>query len=86
MLTRMNLFRRRSVVILLTMASALSLFLAGLAYVLREEDNYSRIEEHLYLGGAVASPPWGTRAVLNLCEKEDPYTLCVSHLGADPRQ
>ena len=30
------------------------------------------------MGGAVAAPPRGTRAVLNLCEKEDPYR-CEFH-------
>jgi hypothetical protein len=35
--------------------------------------NYSRIEEGFYLGGRVAAPPPGTRAVLNLCETEDCY-------------
>src|SRR5262245_58388021 len=39
----------------------------------REPPNYSRIEEGLYLGGFVMKPPSGTRAVLNLCESEDPY-------------
>jgi hypothetical protein len=36
-------------------------------------DNYSQIEEGLYQGGFVEKPPWGTKAVLNLCEVEDPY-------------
>ncbi|MGH7171903.1 MAG: dual specificity protein phosphatase family protein [Gemmataceae bacterium] len=79
MLASMKLFRRTSLVILLTTASGVSLFLVGLAYVLRQEDNYSRIEDHLYMGGAVAAPPRGTQAVLNLCEKEDPYH-CEFHL------
>src|SRR5947209_18966007 len=35
--------------------------------------NYSRIEDDLYLGGMLAEPPPGTRAVLNVCETEDPY-------------
>jgi Dual specificity phosphatase, catalytic domain len=39
----------------------------------REEPNYSRIEEGLYLGGYVREPPPGTRAVLNLCETADRY-------------
>lgn len=39
--------------------------------------HYSLIEEGLYLGGAVAEPPPGTRAVLNLCEKADPYQCDV---------
>ena len=43
----------------------------------REPPNYSRIEDGLYLGGWVAEPPPGTRAVLNLCETEDPYSTEV---------
>ena len=39
----------------------------------REPPNYSQIEEGLWLGGYVAEPPTDTRAVLNLCEAEDPY-------------
>src|SRR5262245_22740877 len=42
--------------------------------VTREGPNYSHIEDGLYQGGAVPSPPWRTRAVLNLCESPDPYT------------
>jgi hypothetical protein len=39
----------------------------------REPPNYSEIEDGLWLGGSVAEPPPGTRAVLNLCEREDSY-------------
>jgi hypothetical protein len=42
-------------------------------WLIREPPNYTRIEEGLYLGGYVLEPPPGTRAVLNLCESEDPY-------------
>ena len=41
--------------------------------LLREAPNYACIEDGLYLGGYVAEPPPGTRAVLNLCEVEDRY-------------
>jgi hypothetical protein len=41
----------------------------------REPPNYSQVEEGLWLGGYVAEPPSGTRAVLNLCESEDPYRV-----------
>src|SRR5262249_2337636 len=40
-----------------------------------EAPNYSRIEDQLYLGGHVPKPPRRTRAVLNLCELEDPYQV-----------
>src|SRR5439155_26669106 len=35
--------------------------------------NYSAIEDDLYLGGMLVEPRPGTRAVLNVCETEDPY-------------
>lgn len=41
----------------------------------REPPNYSRIEDGLWLGGYVSEPPSGCRAVLNLCETEDPYRV-----------
>jgi hypothetical protein len=41
--------------------------------ITREPPNYARVEDGLWLGGYVAEPPPGTRAVLNLCESEDPY-------------
>jgi protein-tyrosine phosphatase len=55
------------------------LVLLGLERWQREEENYSLIEEGLYMGGSVTQPPPGTDAVLNLCEKADPYT-CPIHL------
>jgi hypothetical protein len=48
----------------------------------REPPNYSRIERGLYLGGYVAEPPRGTRAVLNLCETADPYEAEVHKWSA----
>ena len=42
-------------------------------WLTREPPNYSQIEEGLWLGGFVPEPPPGTRAVLNLCETDDPY-------------
>lgn len=39
----------------------------------REPANYSRIEDGLWLGGNVRTPPPGTQVVVNLCEVEDPY-------------
>ena len=41
----------------------------------REPPNYSKVEDGLWLGGYVADPPPGTRAILNLCEAEDPYRV-----------
>ena len=39
----------------------------------REPPNYTRVEPGLYVGGSVERPPWRARAVLNVCEVEDPY-------------
>jgi hypothetical protein len=63
----------------LVLTAGLTLFLLALFHWLQPEANYSRIEDRLYLGGFVASPPPGTRAVMNLCETEDPYR-CDFHL------
>jgi len=50
------------------------LFLTSLERSYRAKgENYSLIEDGLYMGGDVAEPPRGTRAVLNLCEREDRY-------------
>lgn len=48
--------------------------LLGLLWWYQPPVNYSLIEEGLYLGGYVDSPPPGTRAVLNLCEIADKYS------------
>jgi protein-tyrosine phosphatase len=40
-------------------------------------NNYSVIEEGLYLGGLIAEAPLDTRAVLNVSETKDPYTVEV---------
>jgi hypothetical protein len=37
------------------------------------EPDYSQVADGLYIGARVDKPPPGTRAVLNLCELEDPY-------------
>jgi hypothetical protein len=36
-------------------------------------DNYTRIEDGLYMGGTIEKPPPGTTSVLNVCEDEDSY-------------
>jgi hypothetical protein len=69
-----RVLRRRFLAVLLFGSLAAWLLLWWLE---RSDDqqaaNYSLIEEGLYMGGYVEAPPPGTRAVLNLCEKEDPY-------------
>jgi hypothetical protein len=37
--------------------------------------DYSLVEDGLYIGGSVMVPPPGTQAVLNLCDRKDPYTV-----------
>lgn len=43
----------------------------------REPDNYSLIEDGLYMGGRVQKPPPGTKVVLNLDETADMYQCDV---------
>ena len=38
-----------------------------------QDGNFSEIEPGLFVGGSMSTPPPGTKAVLNLCEIEDPY-------------
>jgi hypothetical protein len=66
--------RRRLLIPLLVGGVVLVLGLWGVEWYLRPGPNYDRIEDGLYLGGRVESPPWRTRAVLNLHEEPDPYT------------
>ena len=54
-------------------------FLFAFARLTEEEPNYTLIEKGLYLGGDVPKPPPRTKAVLNLCEKKDPYQ-CETHV------
>jgi hypothetical protein len=69
----MKAMSRRFLGIMLVLIVSVALLLFGLFRYLQDEENYSRIEDHLYLGGVVTAPPRGTRAVINLCEVEDPY-------------
>jgi Dual specificity phosphatase, catalytic domain len=77
-------FRRRLLLVgtLLGITGLILLVLAQLTP--REEENYSLIEDGLYMGGDVDAPPPGTRAVLNLCEKDDPYRTEVYAWEAIP--
>lgn len=71
--------RWRARFLLITLFGALAvvgLHLAG-EYFTRPGPNYAQIEEGLFLGGSVPEPPPGTRAALNLCEKDDPYRVEV---------
>lgn len=75
----MKLSSRRFLLLMLLPTAGLALLYFGLFLYLHEDENYSRIEDRLYLGGSVAAPPRGTKAVINLCEKKDPYS-CYFHL------
>jgi hypothetical protein len=69
-----RLWRRYWVVVSLVAAGlAVAAVHWAVARLTREPPNYSQIEDGLYVGGSVAEPPPGTRAVLNLCERADPY-------------
>lgn len=70
---------RSYLILVLALYVGIGLLLFGLYWLHQEEDKYARIEEHLYLGGSVVAPPRGTQAVINLCEKDDPYR-CDFHL------
>lgn len=69
---------RRPLIALVLAGLALVVALIAIEQYLQPGPNYDRIEDGLYLGGWVESPPWRTRAVLNLCEHDDPYT-CEVH-------
>jgi hypothetical protein len=58
---------------------AVWLGILGVKALYDEKEDYDRIEPGLYMGGAVEKPPFGTTAVLNLCEQPDPYQ-CGIHL------
>lgn len=69
---------RRSWLVALLAVAALAALAVVTAHVVvdrrtREPPNYAEVEPGLWLGGYVPEPPPGTRAVLNLCESEDPY-------------
>ena len=56
------------------------LVLLGLERWYREEDNYTLIEDGLYMGGAVEQPPRRVKAVVNL--REVPDTTPINTLPA----
>jgi hypothetical protein len=63
----------RGVVLADAFLACAGLLVGVLAWPVGEGPNYSLVEPGLYMGGDVAKPPPGTQAVLNLCEKDDPY-------------
>jgi hypothetical protein len=71
--------RRLLVLLLIGFVGSWLLVLGSLLWYanLFEADNYTSVEDGLYMGGYVKKPPRGTAAVLNLCEQEDPYRAAV---------
>ncbi len=64
--------------------AGLWLALRWLEHSYGDGENYSLIEEGLFMGGAVTQPPTGTKAVLNLCETDDGYRAEVYRWEAIP--
>ncbi len=75
----MHVTRLRMLFLLLVGALGAWLGMLLWAHSLRIPENYTLIENGLYLGGNENEPPPGTSAVLNLCEMEDPYR-CEFHV------
>jgi Dual specificity phosphatase, catalytic domain len=51
----------------------------GLRWLERSyEQPYCLVEDGLFLGSSIAQPPPGTKAVVNLCGREDPYKVDAS--------
>ncbi len=63
------------IALLAVLGSAVAAVHFYVEWLTREPPNYSQIEDGLWLGGFVPEPPSGTRAVLNLCETDDPYRV-----------
>jgi len=75
----MRLALRVTLIVLVLATGGVALYLFWLQHsYLGEAENYSQIEDGLYMGGDVEKPPRGTNAVLNLCEKGDEYR-CEIH-------
>ena len=68
--------RRRIVLAVVVLLAGIGVWLGlwWLEHSLTEQP-YSLIEKNLYVGGIVPSPPPGTGAVVNLCQREDRYQV-----------
>ena len=75
----MRFTRRTFLIVLLASWLGARLLLAALEHHHSEDENYSRIEDGLYMGGNSIELPPGTNAVLNLCEYKDLYE-CDIHV------
>jgi protein-tyrosine phosphatase len=68
----MKRYRRNLLLVVLLACLLAWLWVEWLGHAYREEP-YSLIEDDLYAGVSVPEPPPGTEAVLNLCDRKDPY-------------
>lgn len=69
---------RKRLLILVLITAALGSVGVGIALLCIQSTDgqpYSRVEDGLYLGSSVDSPPPGTQAVMNLCGRQDPYKI-----------
>jgi hypothetical protein len=71
---KMKIQRRNLLVLVLLVCIGAWFSLEWLARSYRQEP-YSLVEEGLYVGGSVVEPPPGTTAVVNLCDRVDPYPV-----------
>ena len=69
--------RSRRPVMLLAAGLVFVAVVVGVGWWLDDPPLYDRVEDGLWMGGRVDSPPWRTRAVLNLCEVANTYTCEV---------
>jgi hypothetical protein len=73
---RKPLLRRLLIVALVTtIVAGIGVGLARLRSPNPSEQDYTRVEDGLYLGGSVDRPPRGTQAVVNLCGRPDSYQV-----------
>ena len=75
----MKITRRAILIAVLVAVIAGWLALVWAERLYDEPENYSLIEDGLWMGGDTDKAPPGTYAVLNLCEKDDPYR-CEVHI------
>src|SRR5262245_44613638 len=61
------------VLLLLIVAGFLGVWFSLLWLEQSYDQPFARVEDGLYIGSSVDQPPPGTKAVVNLCGREDPY-------------
>lgn len=67
----MNALRRTLILLLVAGSLAVWFWPRGLEQAY--EQPFSLVDDGLYIGSSVNQPPPGTKAVVNLCGREDPY-------------